>query len=150
MSEVTNTLNNENAVFNNYDLTKLFIWGNRYDDATFKNNTGAGPTDFAPGTVLGRDSTDNTIVPLDSAVTGNGEDIPIGILAKGISQLADAGTVPNVAFCTGGDVAREKVIFINAGDDFDTVVANRTLEDHLLSQNIRAIESDQLTGTDNA
>lgn len=133
----------------NFDYSKIFIWDNRYETATFKNNSG-GAAAFEPGTLLARDSSDNTIVPLLAATTANGANIPIGVLHQPVASLANAATLTNISFCTGGDVARDKFIF-QAANAFTTVPTGetRTIEDLLLSQNIRAIETEELSGFDN-
>jgi len=115
MSEVTNTQNNTNAVFNDFDLSKIFVFNNRFKNATFKNNTG-GPLAFLAGTLLARDSSDNTIVPLLSTKTTLGLNIPVGILHNSIASIADAATVTNQSFCIQGDVADGKILFQGADD----------------------------------
>lgn len=69
MSKATVVLNATNALFVDFDLSKVFIFGNRFAPASFKNNTGS-QASFVPGTLLARDSSDNTIVPLLSTKTG--------------------------------------------------------------------------------
>lgn len=151
---VTNVRDTDNSLFNNYDFRKIFVYDNRYQQLTFKNNTGAGAT-FQAGLLLAKDNSDNTIVPLDASNTTNASNIPIGILAQDLStSIAAAGTQTNVYFCVQGDVARDKIIFQDSvNDDFDSVITQangRTLEDLLLVLNIRAIASIDLTGPDNS
>jgi len=69
MSTATIKLQTTNALFVDFDLSKVFIFGNRFAPASFKNNTGS-QASFVPGTLLARDSSDNTIVPLLSTKTG--------------------------------------------------------------------------------
>lgn len=152
MSKVTNQHNEENYVSNDYNLAKLFIWGNRYSQATFKNNTGAAAA-FSQGVILGRDSSDNTIVPLDSANAANGEAIPVGVLAQDLAEIPDGGTLASVNFSNKGDLNEDLVIFQGAGDDKETVIAsggNRSIEDLLVDIGLRLIATDSLTGPDNS
>lgn len=153
-STVANSLNTSNQLFNNYDLRKIFVYGNRYRQLTFKNNTGGAAT-FQAGLLLAKDNTDNTIVPFDASNTTNASNIPIGILAQDLpTSIANAGTQANVYFCVEGDVAREKIIFQDSvNDDFESVITQangRTVEDLLTVLNIRAVESTDLTGFDNS
>jgi len=69
MSTATQKVKTSNQIFTDFDLSKIFIFGNRFKKASFKNNTGS-IDDFAPGTLLARDSSDDTIVPLLSTKTG--------------------------------------------------------------------------------
>ena len=150
MSTVTNQHNEENYVQNDYNLGKIFVYGNRTSQGTFKNNTG-GAAAFSQGLVLARDSSDNTLVPLNPANTTNGANLPVGILFQDLAEVADAGTVTNVYFVTEGDVVEERVIF-QAGDK-NSVIAEggaRSVEDLLRDLTIKLIPSDALTGPDNS
>lgn len=151
---VTTSRTTANSLFNNYDFRKIFVYGNRYERLTFKNNTGAAAT-FSAGLLLAKDNSDNTIVPLDASTTTNASNIPIGILGQDLStELASAATQTNVVFCHTGDVARDKIIFQDsANDDFDTVItqaSGRTIEDLLLLLGIKAVASTDLTDFDNS
>lgn len=151
---VTNSRTTDNSLFNNYDFRKIFVYGNRYEQLTFKNNTGAAAT-FDAGLLLAKDNSDNTLVPLDVSTTTNASNIPIGILAQDLNtSIANGGTQTNVVFCHTGDVARDKIIFQDsANDDFDSVVAQangRTIEDLLLVLGIKAVASTDLTDFDNS
>jgi len=148
MSSVTTRIDEANFKSYEYDLRKLFVWNNRFEDATFKNNTGAAAA-FVAGTVLGRDSSDNTIVPFDSANAVNGEEQPLGVLGQDLAELGDGLTQDNVAFCTSGDVAEFLLVFQNPAENKDTVVNSRSVNDWLLSQNMRIVDGDELTKSDN-
>ncbi|NRA92038.1 MAG: hypothetical protein HRU26_05030 [Psychroserpens sp.] len=109
----------ENYLHVDYDKSKLVLFGGEFSEGTFKNNTGS-TADFAIGTVLARDTSDNTLVPYDDSVTGDGEDFIVGLLYKSISQLADAATVSDVSMVVGGEVREDKIVFVASGDDLDT------------------------------
>ncbi len=149
MSE-TVILNNGNALHVDYEISKVFIGENKYEAFTFRNNTGAGPSDFEPGLVLGREHTTGNVVPLDVSNAALGEAKPIGILAQKITQLADTSTEANVAVCVDGLVSEDKVI-MEAGT-LDTVFELRRIRDRLLSdtKGIKLDDADDLTGVDNA
>lgn len=158
MSTVTSTnVTNKQATFQ-YDVSKIFIWDNRYSKATFNNNTGA-EASFAPGTVVGRVASSGKIVPFDSTAT-DGSQIPIGVLKNSVDALADDGDVTDVNFCVAGDVAEEKLLFQDT-DDLDTVVTiqdgtpaattnTRIVRDMIESLGIRIIEGTELTSLDNS
>lgn len=153
-SSVTTVLDTSNQLYNNYDFRKLFVYDNEYSEYTFKNNTGASAT-FEAGLLLAKDNSDNTLVPLDASNTTNASNIPIGILAQDLgTAIANGGTQANVSFCFKGHVARNMIIFQDSvNDDFDSVITQangRTIEDLLLVQNIKAVESVDLTDFDNS
>lgn len=147
----TLVLNNGNALHVDYDISKIFIGENKYEAFTFDNNTGAGPSDFEPGLLLGREQDTGNVVPLNSANAALGEAIPIGILAQKITQLAADGTQANVAVCVFGLVSEDKLILQNGGDSLDTVISLKRLRDRILgdTMGIKLIDADDLTGFDN-
>lgn len=150
MSDVTAQINNENFKSFDFDLSKIFIWGNSYKSGTFKNNTG-GASAFEAGTILGRDSSDGTLVALDLTNAVNGEDIPVGVLAQDIASIANAATVDDVNFGVKGEVAKEKVVLFDGADALTSACSDaRTIEDHLVAVGIILKDTDELTGYDNA
>lgn len=158
MSTVTSkNVTNNQATFE-YDVSKIFIWGNRYHSATFNNNTG-GELAFAPGTVVARVAASGKIVAFNSTAT-DGSQIPIGVLKTNIDAIANAADVTDVNYCLSGDVAEEKLLF-QGSDDLDTVVTinngtpaetdnTRIVRDMLEAIGIRIIAGTELTAFDNA
>jgi hypothetical protein len=146
MSSNNVALNNGQQAIINTDLSKIFIWNNRYSKATYTNSTYA-PLTLAAGTVMGRISANQQIIPLKSAAT-DGSQTPVGILANDIT-VAD-GASAEVAFCVSGDVAEEKLIF-QGSDTLNTVVGTRILRDHIggATVGIKLVAGTELTGYDN-
>lgn len=94
-----NATRNQSTV--DYSLENLFLFGNRYQTATFKNNTGAEAT-FKSGFLVLRDTTApaNIIPAIAGATLAN----VVGILKlDSETTLADAGTTP-ANYCISGDI----------------------------------------------
>lgn len=94
-----NATRNQSTV--DYSLENLFLFGNRYQTATFKNNTGAEAT-FKSGFLVLRDTSApaNVIPAIAGATLAN----VVGILKlDSETTLADAGTTP-ANYCIGGDI----------------------------------------------
>jgi hypothetical protein len=94
-----NATRNQSTV--DYSLENLFLFGNRYQTATFKNNTGAGATFKSGFLVLRETGTPANIIP---AIAGATLANVIGILKlDSETTLADAGTV-SANYCIAGDI----------------------------------------------
>ena len=151
MSEVTNSINQNNFQGFDYDYAKIFLFNVQTDKATFKNNTGVEQA-FAAGTLLARDSSDDTIVPLLSTNTLNGANLPVGVLMSPVASLADAATSTGATFAFKGEVASDKVI-LQGADTYTTVIAeggNRTIKDLMTDRNLIPRVVDELTRHDNS
>lgn len=156
MSSVTNVNNTGNQAQFDYDVSKIFVWNNRYSSATFINGTG-GELSFAAGTVVGRIAASNKITICDSTAT-DGSQIPVGVLKTPIVALANAGEV-TANYCHAGDVVEDKLVFSGA-ETLATVVTiqdsvpaatnnTRTMRDLIQSVGINIIASTDLTAFDN-
>jgi hypothetical protein len=148
MSTVTGPINGtSNQAQFDYDISKIFIWSNRYEEGTL-NNASGGVLDYLPGTVLGRIAATGKLVPCTSGAT-DGSQVPVGVLKTMVSQLAD-GADALVNICISGDVAEEKLI-LDGSDTLDTDYNGRILRDRLAgdTMGIKAIEGTDLTGFDN-
>ena len=147
MSDQTTTQNTENTLWTDTDLSKIFLWNNRYDKATYTNSTGSEVT-LAPGTVMGKVGATNKLLPLVAAAT-DGSQFPVGVLAKG-ATVANGASV-DLEYCIGGDVAAEKLIF-NAAEGLTTDVDDRTIGDRLKSDTlgINPVTGTELTKADNS
>lgn len=147
MSTANEVSKTGNYLHTNYDVSKIFVWNNRYENGTFLNAGGAAAS-FAPGTVLGRIATSGKIVPLTSAAT-DGSQIPVGILLTEIVSLAAAGE-KTINFCIAGDVVESKLIF-DGSDTVETIVDDRRLKDRIAADTmgIKLVDSFELTGFDN-
>jgi len=148
MSTATEVSKTNNYLHTDYDVSKIFVFGNRYEKNTLTNASG-GVKSFLPGTLLGRITASGKLVPLASAAV-DGSEIPVGILKTSVVDLADA-TDSEVNVCIAGDVVEAKIIFDGA-DTVDTVVDGRPLKDRIAADTmgIKLVDSFELTGTDNA
>lgn len=108
--------NNQSTV--DFVRENLFIFGNRYQDGIFVNNTGAEAT-FKAGSLVLRDTT--TANQIKPAVAGATLTDVIGILAiDGTTVLADAATIENASYCVKGDIDASLLEFPD-GVTLDTV-----------------------------
>lgn len=130
----------------NYDVSKIFIWNNRYSKANFTNGTGSEVT-LSKGLVLGRISASGLVKAFESAAS-DGSNQPLGILAD--DYKVGAGATVTVTYCDGGDVAVEKII-LSGSDTLDTVVTGVGRVRDLIARNttIKLVAGTELTGYDN-
>jgi hypothetical protein len=140
-------LNTGQQLIQNYDLGKIFIGRNRYDSASYINNSGYSTLNLLQGTVMGRVTATRVLKPA-TATSTDGSQIPIGILAHDVSVLS--GETKSVTICVEGDVAEEKVIFLY-GDTLDTVVGGRIYRDQIAANTvgINLVPCTDPTGYDN-
>ena len=155
MSSANTVFQNGAQMITNYDVTKLFLGGNRYKQGSLKNTTGATVTILA-GTLLGKVSaiavdTANVVGYLrvyDSANIEGGA-IPVGILANDLVILAGA-TAVNVNYCIAGDFDLGKLILANGTDTLATVVAGVAINEKIIAETqLIGVTVDQLTKFDN-
>lgn len=146
MSENNTVLNNGQQAITNYDVSKIFIWGNRYSKANYTNST-YDPITLSAGTVMGRVSATQEIVPLESGAS-DGSQFPVGILSQ--SATVDEGDTVELAFCVEGDVVEEKVI-LSGLDTLSTVISGRSIRDRIGSDTvgIKLTAGTELTAYDN-
>lgn len=130
----------------NYDVSKIFIWNNRYNRASY-TNSGEDPVTLPKGTVLGRVTTGGKVKPFTSGAS-DGSQQPVGILADDYIVAPSATVI--IMFCDGGDVAEEKLIF-QGGDSLTTVVTGQGIVRDLIGKNttIKLVAGTELTGFDN-
>lgn len=130
MSDVTNRLNNGQQATTDYDLSKIFLWMNRYENDSYVQNSGYSTLTLKAGTVMGRVAATQGLAPSISGYT-DGSQQPIGILAQDLTVLAGQ-TATDVALCIAGDVNAAKVIFLG-GDTFATIINGKSMRDHLVA-----------------
>lgn len=122
MSNVNQALNTGSQATNNYDLSKIFVYNNRYETETI-NNSEYDPMTIKAGTVMGRIAGTKNVWPCVASAT-DGSQHPIGVIAADVSILD--GTSLNVPICISGDVVKEKIIMWNTPTDtLDTVLVSR-------------------------
>jgi len=146
MSNVTTTTNTNNQLTNNYDYSKIFLFGNQYENGKIANATGS-PVTIPAGTLIGRIGASQLLIPCASGST-DGSEFPIGVLAQNVT--IPANTAMEISIGISGDVAEEKIIF-NGTDDFNTLVAARSFRDRISADTlgIKLVPSTELTGFDN-
>lgn len=146
MSTNTIVLNNGQQAIVNRDLSKIFVWNNRYEKANYTNST-YDTVELATGTLMGRISATQEVVPHDASAS-DGSQYPVGVLAGDYS--VEEGDTVEVYFCVAGDVVANKVI-LASGDTLSTVISGRSIRDRIAADTVgvKLIESTELTGTDN-
>lgn len=149
MSSASIRINTGQQITTDYDLSKIFLWNNRYENDSYVNNSGYSTIDLLAGTVMGRIASTGVLVPcLASAVDGS--QFPIGILAQDVIGLP-SGSTKQCAICVAGDVAAGKVIF-KYGDNLETVVSGRRFRDRIQSDSVGiklVFNSTEMTDFDN-
>jgi len=147
MSTADQTLNTGNQATTNYDVSKIFIFGNQFQKESY-NNDGYDPVDLAAGTVMGRVTATGKVVPLQSDAS-DGSQLPVGILNE--NHTVNEGDTVDVAVCIAGSVAEEKVILVKVGDTLNTVIDGRRIRDRIAgdTMGIKLVVTDELTGFDN-
>ncbi|MCK4883276.1 MAG: head decoration protein, partial [Candidatus Diapherotrites archaeon] len=121
MSTGTIKTQGENQLHVEYDISKIFVFSNRYETETLLNASGGVKT-FLPGTLLGRVSASLKLVPVASGAS-DGSEIPVGILATEVTDLADTSE-ETVQVCISGDVVESKLI-LDGSDTVDTLIDGR-------------------------
>lgn len=145
MSKNETVLNTAKQQITNFDLSKIFIWNNRYQKGNFLNNAGYDPYELKAGTVLGRIAASNILIPCHHLST-DGSQYPVGVLAHDVD--VDAGDTVEVTICDGGDVAEEKLI-LYYGTTLESVVNSRTVRDWLQAQGLKVVGGTEMTDYDN-
>ena len=149
MSTTNTTKNTGNAFTINRDLSKIFIWENRYVSAPYNNSAYGSVTLFA-GTVMGRVTATGYIKPTDSTAT-DGSQLPVGILADDLIALGSS--FQNVQICNFGDVAQEQLVFANPTDNLNTTVTfgsgSIRMLDRIHLMGVRLVATTTMTDYDN-
>lgn len=147
MSKATLILNTGQMAIIEYDLNKIFTWENRYQKADYTNSDTYDPVTLLAGTVMGRISATNKIVPLTSGAS-DGSQYPVGILAD--NYTIEEGDTQELMYCNYGDVAESKIL-LQGSDDLETVIDGRTIRDRIMGDTagVRIIVSREHTKSDN-
>jgi hypothetical protein len=130
MSTATLVYNDGSAAMMAYDISKIFIWDNKYQTTNFENDSG-GELIMPAGTLVGREASTGNLKLYDATAV-DGVEFPVGMLADNYT-IADA-TTEEVTICIGGEVAEEKVI-LQAPDTLDSIVALKTVRDRIAADN---------------
>jgi hypothetical protein len=131
MSSQTTALNNGQQMIVHTDTSKIFLWNNRYENATYNNSAYASATLLA-GTLMGRVSATGWIKPLASGAS-DGSQFPVGILANDVT--VDGGGLETLSICVSGDVAEEQII-LQGTDTMETTISSRRLRDRIAADTV--------------
>ena len=148
MSTGTVKTQTENQLHVEYDISKIFVHNNRYEKETLLNGSGGVKT-FLPGTLMGRVSASLKIVPVVAAAV-DGSEIPVGVLATEVTDLADAADA-TVQLCIFGDVVEAKLI-LNGAETVDTLIDGRPIKDRIAAdtKGIQLVDGFEQTKSDNS
>ena len=148
MSKATEISKTSNTLHTDYDVSKIFVFSNRYEGGTLLNASGGVKT-FEPGTLMGRVTASGKLVPVASAAV-DGSQFPVGILKTSVVDLADTGE-KTVNICIAGDVVESKVV-LDGADTMDTIIDARPIKDRIAADTmgIKLVDSFELTDVDNA
>jgi hypothetical protein len=147
MSTNNTVLNTGQQATTNFDLSKIFIWNNRYENATYINS-GYTPATIPAGTVMGRIGATQNVVPLVSTAS-DGSQYPVGILACDLNAIA-AGATQACTICVSGDVSQDKLV-LQGADTLSTIVSSRSIFDRIGSDTIgvKITANTEMTQNDN-
>jgi len=146
MSSQEVILNNGQQMIVNTDLSKIFVWMNRFENADYTNST-YDPITLEAGTLMGRVSATQEIVPLTSGAS-DGSQVPVGVLNQ--TCVIDGGSTVSLAICVAGDVVESGVI-LQGSDTMDTVISGRSIRDRIGADTvgIKLVGGTEMTGFDN-
>lgn len=145
MSNISQRNQTANQITTDYDLSKIFLLNNRYENDTYLSNSGYATLTLLAGSVMGRIAATNQLTYCQSGAL-DGSQFPIGVLAQDVTLLA--GQTQQVAICIFGDVASAKLIFVG-GDNLNTVISGRTMKDHLQGYGVLVRVGTEMTDYDN-
>ena len=149
MSSNNQPLNTGQQAITNYNTAKIFIYNNRFENATYINSGYVAAT-VPAGTVMGRIGSTQNVVPMVSTAT-DGSQFPAGILQNDLTAIAAGATVP-VSICIAGDVAQEQLV-LQSPDVLTTLIGttNRSIFDHIVSNTmgIKIVQTNEQTSYDN-
>lgn len=133
-----------NQLFVGTDVSKILLGDNVTQKEEYVNNSSYDPISLPAGTVMGRISDTDIIVPCVSTAT-DGSEQPIGILIE--DRSIDSGDTVNAHICNGGKVAAEKISFYHPTDSLNSQVGGVRFKD-LIQRNttIKLIWSEEMTG----
>lgn len=113
------------------DPSKIFIWGNRYENGSCNNAT-YDPVTLLAGRLMGRVSATGLLAAHDSSAT-DGSQFPVGILAQDVT--IEEGSTKPVSICVAGDVVEDKVL-LASGDTLETVISDRRIRDRIAADTV--------------
>jgi hypothetical protein len=145
MSSTTQTVNTGQQATFNTDLTRVFLGRNRSLNEVYVNNSSYNPIQLKAGTVMGRITATDILVPASATAT-DGSQLPVGFLAEDLT--IPQGTTLQTSLIVQGDVNENAVVFFK-GDTLDTVVSGRRYKDHIQAQGVLLVASNEMSDFDN-
>ncbi len=147
-SKITNTVQTNNQLYNNYDVSKFLLGFNSF---VLANLTASGAdVDTLQGMVMGRISATGLIVPLVSTAT-NGSQYPVGVCV--IDKTVPDGNTESLNLVNKGRIAEDKINFLGA-ETLNTPVGpasnQKILRDWLNDLGLELSGGEELTGYDNS
>jgi len=146
MSTLSQRNSTSNQLTSDFSTQKIFLLNNRYEQDTLLENPTYSTQTILAGTVLGRVASSGNVVPCISGAL-DGSQFPIGVLAQDVTALA-SGQTQSIAMCIDGDVNAAALIFYG-GDSLATVIAGRSMQDHLKAYGILIRYATEMTDYDN-
>src|SRR6185369_1967114 len=122
MSSISQRNNTSNQLTTDFNLQKVFLLNNRYEQDVLLENPGYASQIILAGTVLGRIAASQSVIPCISGAL-DGSQFPIGVLAQDVTIAS--GATQSIAMCIDGDVNAAALIFYG-GDSLTTVIAGRS------------------------
>jgi hypothetical protein len=140
MAEITQQTPTNNQLFTQYDISKIFLFENRYRKVNIASTPELALT---AGMIIG-------VVGVTHGVykSGTSNMLPVGILAESVTIPAASNLT--VTICNAGKIAEEKVT-LDGTDTLATIVSNRSIRDMLISNTmgIELVTTNELTADDN-
>ncbi len=133
MSSYNTRRNTGQQITTDYELGKIFLWNNRYENDSWTNNSNYASLTILAGTVMGRIANSGIVVPSYSGALDGSQD-PIGILAQDVVALG-SGQSKQVSLCVAGDVDANKLIFLY-GDTLESIVAGKRFRDRIQGNSV--------------
>jgi hypothetical protein len=149
MSLATVRNNTGQQITTDYDLSKIFIYNNRYENDSYVNNSNYNPISILAGTLMGRVTSTGYLVPWRAGAV-DGSQRPRGVLAQDIIGLG-GGSTQRASICVAGDIAAGKIIFF-AGDTLETQDDGQRIKDRIQSDSVGiklVFNSTEMTDYDN-
>lgn len=135
-----------NVLTTDYDISKLFVWDNRYEKGAFTNDT-YDPITIPQGRLMGRVAATQELKPHDSA-SSDGSQFPVGVMLNTVT--IEEGDTLDLDICVSGDVVEAKIVLAD-GDTMSTVVSDRSIRDRIAADTvgIKLVGNDEQTALDN-
>ncbi|KKQ06409.1 MAG: hypothetical protein US15_C0012G0007 [Candidatus Moranbacteria bacterium GW2011_GWF1_36_4] len=123
MSTGTVVNSTSNQLHVDYDVSKVFVFGNRYNKGLYDEPSSGAEYTLLQGTILGRIAATGKL-KICSVASTDGSQFPIGVVKESVTMASGATSV-SVSYCIKGDVVEEKLLFAGS----ETLNSIVTVED---------------------